>query len=319
MSEVLSGLNVRLGSVRRSTVRTILRASESIMILSPANDNGALTCLLPLSRLVSTNSSRPRTVIIAPNERLTLRSTAILGGVNDKLHTVTYCKNHTAVSRRQIVGRIHPRVIFKAPNHLGSRLSGNGLGHCRVECLMVSRFSGYLRVNFRSRVDHLIGSLPNLHHRFLLSTARTRRVPHFMRVNEMRGVSCQVSRRRMPRHMRVCGIRDPIGSGLRDLNVLLHDLNSRDAVIFLGCHSDMRHAGGCLIRRKFSASFFRNNLRRGRHRTSLCHFDGNDTGVLMDASLTSHNLSVPSVSGVVRCRVPRDRSNCVRHMKHATE
>ncbi len=289
------------------------------MLLSPANSNGALTCLLPLIGSLRRNYSVPRTLILIPSHRLTLRVRRIFGSVKANVPIVDYCKNQPTVSRRHAVGKIGPRIVVNAPKHVGSRLNGKGVSTSNVRALIVSRFSGYLRVNFRRRVTRILGRVPCLGQHFLLSTASTPTVPHFISRNDFIGLSFLGTSRRVPSEVGMCHIRSPRGSGLRALSSLLYGLKSGDSLIFMGCHRDIRHICHFLRRGNVTYRVFRKKVRRGSQRHTLCGFDGNSYGIFISASLTTHNLSVPSVSRIVRCRLPLGRSTCVRHGNHATQ
>lgn len=288
------------------------------MLLSPAKSNGALTCLLPLIRDLGPNVANMRTVILIPSQRLTLRVSRMFGSVGAPFGTMDYCKKQPTVRRRHAVGKIRPSIVVNAPNHVGSRLSGRGFSTSAIAALMVSRFSGYLRFNFRRRVTAIVKRLPGLRHHFLLSTASTRRVPRFAKLSGAVGLGFLGPRRRLARHLRLCGMLSPRGSGLRALCGLLYALKDRSALIFYGRHRDIRQMKGCLRSRGFRYNVFRNNVRRSSHRHSLCGFHGKDYRILVSASLTTHKLSVPRVRGMMRCRLPTGRSKCVRHGKHAT-
>lgn len=325
LSSVLRGLGVRrLAPVRRTTGRTC-RSTGSLMLLSPANSNGALTFLLPLMRALGTSVRNIRTLMLMPSHRLTLRVRAIFGSVKAPFGTVDYCNKHPTVRRRQAVGNVRPAIVVNAPKHVDSRLEGRGFGTTAIIALIVSRFSGYLRFNFRSRVTRIVKRLPSLGGHILLSTASTRRVPRFTKMknsapssnSQFVGLSFLTPRTLTP-HLQLRGIISPRGSGLRALCGLLYALNCRSALMFYGCHRDIRHITKCLGTEGFPYSVFRKNVRRPSHRHTLCGFHGNDYTMLVSASLTTHKLSVPNVRGIIRCRPPMGRRTCARHGKHAT-
>lgn len=288
------------------------------MLLSPANSKGALTCLLPLIDSLGGKIRNIRTIMLMPSHRLTLRVRRIFGTVTANFPIVDYCNKHPTVRRRHAVENVSPTIVVNAPKHVGSRLGGRGFRTNAIHALIVSRFSGYLRFNFRSRVTRIVKGLPTLHHHFLLSTASTRRVPHFANVGHALGLSFLGPRRAISRHLSMCQIASPIGSGLRALCGLLYALNGRSALIFYGRHRDISQMKGCLRSVGICYRAFRNKVRRSSHRQTLCGFHGKDYRVFVSARLTTHKLSVPSVHRIIRCRLPITRSKFVRHGKHAT-
>lgn len=318
LGSVLSELGVRrLGPVRRTSIRTFSGNNRSLVLLSPANSNGALTFLLPLINDLGTSIGKIRTIILIPSHRLTLRVRRIFGTVKARFGTVDYCNKHPTVRRRHAVGKVRPTIVVNAPNHVGSRLSGRGFSTDAIGLLIVSRFSGYLRFNFRRRVTAIVKRLPSLGQHFLASTASTRRVPRFAKLGHAVGLSFLAGSIRRS-HLQLVGIISPTGSGVRALCGLLYALKDDSDVIFYGRESTISHIDTLLARGKISGRHFRKNVRRPSQRQTLCGFHGNDYPILISASLTTHKLSVPRIRRVVRCRLPIGRRTFARHGNHAT-
>lgn len=201
---------------------------------------------------------------------------------------------------------------------MASRLTGKGFGPSAVHALVVSRFSGSLRFNFRSRVTRVVARLPKLGGQMLLSTASTRRVPQFAKLGHAVGLGFLSSVPTRTPQLALVGIVSPMGSGVSALCGLLYALKDDSDVIFYGRQSTISHIDTLLTRGNVCGRHFRNNVRRPSHRHTLCGFHGKDYRMLISASLTTHKLSVPRMRRVVRCRVPIGRRTFARQGKHAT-
>lgn len=311
----LTGANVAtLGRVRRTMLST--KAAGSVILLDPAKSNGALTFLLPLLAALASRSGGVRTIVVTPSHRLTLRVRAMFHSLKTKCGIGYYCKKRPVHARGGDLRR-PPAILVNAPKHVISRLRQNGVGLSDIHALVLSRFSGSLRLNFLTRVGRVLTRLPNIHHQILASTATTISVPTFAKVATPMQLSFlgRIGRSgKLTLHI----IGSPIGSGLRALCGLLNRLGNNSTLVFYGCQRAMRQIDGCLARVNMSGRCFRKKVRRPRHRHTLSRFHGNDTAMFVSASLTSHNLSVPRIGGIVRCRLPIDRRTCIRHGKHAT-
>lgn len=151
-----SGNFAHPATVRTTTVPPTL-SNHSMLNSTPANANGATTCLLPtLRRLLSFphgGSNPPHVLVLAPAHRLTVRITSRTHRLTGRarLSVTAVANNMTCVGRTRIFDRGRS-VIITAAKHLLRCVGRRGFSYHTIRALVLSRTSHVLSVNFTRSV-----------------------------------------------------------------------------------------------------------------------------------------------------------------------
>ena len=336
--EILKNLKIdALTPMQEAMSEAWARASD-VVLLAPTGTGKTLAYLLPLVRSLgdplegeeggmsspSSIDHRPSsidhcplsidhcplsTLILTPSRELALQTEQVMKAMGTPWRVVSVYGGRPAMDEHRVLRSIRPHVIVGTPGRINDHLSKGNIRGETVSTLIIDEFDKCLELGFRDEMAQVIGRLPNLRRRVLLSATDADEIPRFVGMGATPGPirldfldpAAHLGR------LRVEVVRSPEKDKLQTLLTLLCELGDASTLVFVGYRESADRVAGYLLAHDLPCDVFHGGLEQMERERALYKFAGGSLPVLVCTDLASRGLDLPGVDNVVHYHLPANR------------
>ena len=122
-------------------------------------------------------------VILVPSRELALQIEQVFKSMNTGFTIMSCYGGRPAMDEHRTMKGIRPSVIVGTPGRMNDHLEKLNFDAAVVNLLVIDEFDKCLEFGFQEEMAAVIGKLPNLRRRFLLSATDTEEIPRFTQRN----------------------------------------------------------------------------------------------------------------------------------------
>ena len=181
LSEILAKLGIgELNSMQQDAMNHILRGRNDVVVLSPTGTGKTLAYLLPLVQMLDVQSDAVQALVVVPGRELALQSDGVMKSMGSGLRSQACYGGRTAMDEHRVMKKNRPQLVFGTPGRLNDHLDKGNIDPHLIKYIVIDEFDKCLEMGFQDEMSRLLGKLPLLERRFLLSATDTDLIPRFV-------------------------------------------------------------------------------------------------------------------------------------------
>ncbi len=158
-------------------------------------------------------------------------------------------------------------------------------------------------MGFRGEMSAVMGSLPHLERRMLLSATDAPELPGFVGMEG--AVRLDFLREgQATARVRVHRVDCPERDKLETLAHLLCDLGKSCSIVFLNFREGVERVGGYLREKGFTVSLLHGGMDQGAREAAVYRLMNRSVTALVGTDLASRGLDIPGVDNIIHCHLP---------------
>ena len=178
-NEILKNLGVEeLNPMQLATLEAF-GVDKNLVLLSPTGSGKTLAFLLPLVQRLDAESNDVQAVILAPSRELALQIETVFKQMCTACKVMSCYGGRAAMDEHRTMNGIHPQVIVGTPGRMNDHLEKRNFNAKTVTTLVIDEFDKCLEFGFQEEMSEVIGKLPSLKKRVLLSATNADEIPQF--------------------------------------------------------------------------------------------------------------------------------------------
>lgn len=183
----------------------------------------------------------------------------------------------------------------------------------REELLAVVRdeFDKCLEFGFQEEMATVIGQLPHLERRFLLSATDAEEIPQFTGLNKTIKLNFLNAEEQTVQRLHLYKVLSPGKDKLETLYKLLCTLGSRSTLVFCNHRESVERVGKYLQSKKFQCGIFHGGMEQDDRERSLYKFRNGSCHVLISTDLAARGLDIPEIENVVHYHLPANEDGYI--------
>ena len=309
MKEILSRLGIEELNYMQQDSLTANRKKDNVILISPTGSGKTLAYLLPLVQRVDKTQEEVQAVIVVPSRELARQTHSVLTAMNCGVRCEAVYGGRPAMEEHRLLRDRRPHVIVGTPGRLLDHLAKENFSSLRVSHLVIDEFDKCLELGFQDELQRLVGQLPEVTHRILLSATDCPEIPRFITLDEnTEKLDYSDGDEQVPHRITLYEVHSPQKDKLDTLGLLLSDLGQQSSIVFVGYRESVERVAQYLRKQQVAVSDFHGGMEQDLRERALFRFASGACNVLVSTDLASRGLDLPEIDNIIHYHLPLDEA-----------
>lgn len=304
ITKALESLKIEsLNPMQESAVEAWKEGSD-LILLSPTGTGKTLAYLLPLLDSLKPDAQGVQAVVLVPSRELALQIEQVFKSMNTPFKAMSCYGGRPAMEEHRTMNGIRPSVIIGTPGRMNDHLNKGNFDSSTVHTLVIDEFDKCLEFGFQEEMAQVIGQLPRLMKRFLLSATDAEEIPRFAGLNHTQKLDFLNGEDEVSARIHIYKVMSPVKDKLETLYRLLCTLGSKSTLVFCNHRESVERVGKYLQSQKYPCGMFHGGMEQDDRERSLYKFRNGSCHVLISTDLAARGLDIPEVEHIVHYHLP---------------
>lgn len=314
-NEILQRLGIsQLNDMQEEALAAIVRSNDDVVILSPTGTGKTLAYLLPLVQLINEEKPSLQAIVVTPGRELALQSSEVLKSMGCGLHSIAVYGGRPAMDEHRELRKVCPQIIFGTPGRLNDHLVKGNIVADDVRFLIIDEFDKCLEMGFQNEMAILLGNLPYVKRRVLLSATESEVMPRFVNMGHTQRLDYRQEEEQVSSRVHIYSIESPQNDKLEPLRQLLLERGEESTVVFLNYRESVERVADFLRKAGFTLSAFHGGLEQKQREDALYRFANSSANIMVCTDLASRGLDIPDIDNIVHYHLPETEQNYVHRV-----
>ena len=314
-NEILQRLGIsQLNDMQEEALAAIVRSNDDVVILSPTGTGKTLAYLLPLVQLINEEKPSLQAIVVTPGRELALQSSEVLKSMGCGLHSMAVYGGRPAMDEHRELRKVYPQIIFGTPGRLNDHLVKGNIVADDVRFLIIDEFDKCLEMGFQNEMAILLGNLPYVKRRVLLSATESEVMPRFVNMGHTQRLDYRQEEEQVSSRVHIYSIESPQNDKLEPLRQLLLERGEESTVVFLNYRESVERVADFLRKAGFTLSAFHGGLEQKQREDALYRFANGSANIMVCTDLASRGLDIPDIDNIVHYHLPETEQNYVHRV-----
>ena len=301
---ILSNLKIdQLNAMQEASIDAWKEGSD-LILLSPTGSGKTLAYLLPLVSSLKKGVEGVQAVVLVPSRELALQIEQVFKAMATGFPVMSCYGGRPAMEEHRTMKGISPAVIIGTPGRMNDHLNKQNFEAGTVRTLVIAEFDKCLEFGFQDEMAEVIGKLPALRRRFLLSATDAEEIPQFTGLNKTIKLNFLNPEEQLTQRLHLYKVLSPEKDKLETLYKLLCTLGSQSTLVFCNHRESVERVGKYLQSKKFQCGIFHGGMEQDDRERSLYKFRNGSCHVLISTDLAARGLDIPEIENVVHYHLP---------------
>lgn len=314
-NEILQRLGIsQLNDMQEEALAAIVRSNDDVVILSPTGTGKTLAYLLPLVQLINEEKPSLQAIVVTPGRELALQSSEVLKSMGCGLHSMAVYGGRPAMDEHRELRKVCSQIIFGTPGRLNDHLVKGNIVADDVRFLIIDEFDKCLEMGFQNEMAILLGNLPYVKRRVLLSATESEVMPRFVNMGHTQRLDYRQEEEQVSSRVHIYSIESPQNDKLEPLRQLLLERGEESTVVFLNYRESVERVADFLRKAGFTLSAFHGGLEQKQREDALYRFANGSANIMVCTDLASRGLDIPDIDNIVHYHLPETEQNYVHRV-----
>lgn len=304
ITQALAHLKIEsLNPMQESAIES-WREGKDLILLSPTGSGKTLAYLLPLLETLKPEVKGVQAVVMVPSRELALQIDQVFKSMNTPYKVMSCYGGRPAMEEHRTMKGINPSVIIGTPGRMNDHLSKQNFESADVQTLIIDEFDKCLEFGFQEEMASVIGQLPRLKRRYLLSATDAEEIPRFTGLNQTLKLNFLSEEEPISQRIHIYKVMSPIKDKLETLYQLLCTLGSKSTLVFCNHRESVERVGKYLQSQKYPCGVFHGGMEQDDRERALYKFRNGSCHVLISTDLAARGLDIPEIENIVHYHMP---------------
>ncbi len=307
-TRLLSNLGIdNLNKMQVATQNAIING-QNILLLSPTGSGKTLAFLLPVLRLLEEDVKNIQCLIIVPSRELALQIEQVWKKMGAKFK-VNVCYGGHSIDTEIKNLSSPPALLIGTPGRLTDHLERESFDTKSIKTLVLDEFDKSLQLGFHDEMSTIIGQLPNLQKRILLSATSDIEIPEFVKMESP--VMLDYIQEEKNDTLSIKLVLSPEKDKIESLFNLICSLNSEPALIFCNHREVTERISDLLNEKGIQTGYYHGGMDQDDRERVLIRFRNGSLNYLVTTDLAARGLDIPEMNHVIHYHLPGKESEFV--------
>lgn len=305
---ILSNLAIdSLNEMQIAALDTIVK-NPNILLLSPTGSGKTLAFLLPVLHLLDEGITKVQCLIIVPSRELALQIEQVWKKMGTKFKVNVCYGGHSIDTELKNLSN-PPALLIGTPGRLTDHLDRKSFDTDFIQTLVLDEFDKSLQLGFQDEMETIIGRLPHLQKRVLLSATSDVEIPSFVKMEAP--VILDYIEEEKNESLSVKLVLSPEKDKIETLFNLICSLDSEPALIFCNHREVTERISDLLIPKGIQTGYYHGGMDQDDRERILVQFRNGSLNYLVTTDLAARGLDIPEMNHVIHYHLPSKESEFV--------
>ncbi|WP_052324192.1 DEAD/DEAH box helicase [Flavihumibacter sp. ZG627] len=290
------------------------KAHDNVLLLSATGSGKTLAYLLPILELLDNSKKTTQALIIVPSRELALQIDQVFRTMSTG-YKVTCCYGgHLRETEENNLVEA-PALIIGTPGRLADHIRRGNITADTIETLVLDEFDKSLEFGFEEEMSFVVGSLPAIKKRILVSATDSDEMPKFINMKE--AVKLNFLTGEVPEMLAYQYVKSDDNDKLQTLFHLLCFVGNRSAIIFCNYRDAVERVSNYLKEQGIVNVYYHGALEQPDRDAAINKFRNGSSNVLVTTDLASRGLDIPNIRYIIHYHLP-DKEETFTHRNGRT-
>lgn len=300
---VLSNLKIEaLNEMQKASIDAYRKGCD-LILLSPTGSGKTLAYLLPVLSSLQKGVEGVQAVVLVPSRELALQIEQVFKSMKTEFTVMSCYGGRPAMEEHRTMNGIRPSLIIGTPGRMNDHLEKQNFDASTVKLLVIDEFDKCLEFGFQEEMNDVIGKLPALKRRFLLSATDAEEIPQFTGLNQTVKLNFLNDGDGKDR-LQLYKVASPIKDKLETLYKLVCNFGAESTLVFCNHRESVDRVGKYLREQKVCCEVFHGGMEQDDRERALYKFRNGSCSILVSTDLAARGLDITGVQHVVHYHLP---------------
>jgi superfamily II DNA/RNA helicase len=303
IEEALSSLNIdALNEMQLASIEANA-THNNVILLSATGSGKTLAFLLPILQSIDFDSKLTLALIIAPSRELALQIENVLKLMRTGLKITCCYGGHLRETEENNLIQ-PPAILIGTAGRLADHVRRGNITVDSIETLVLDEFDKSLEAGFQDELSLIIGSLPALKKRMLISATEAVQVPDFVGMADPFKINFLIEGAEEESRLAIQTVESPDKDKAHTLFELICYLGNRLTIVFCNHRDAVERTSAILSEKGIYNEFYHGAMEQRDRDSALCKFRNGTVSVLVTTDLASRGLDIPHIRYIVHYHLP---------------
>lgn len=313
--DILRNLNIEKLTPMQRAAGEAYTQPKDLVLLSPTGSGKTLAFLLPLIQSLAVDVQEVQAIVLVPSRELALQIETVFKQLNTSFKAMSCYGGRPTMEEHRAMKNNHPAVIIGTPGRMNDHLRKQNFEVDKVTTLIIDEFDKCLEFGFQDEMSAVIGQLPALKKRVLLSATDAAEIPLFTGLGSGKGVQSEevdssiiklnfLTEGTLSSRLNLKQVLSPEKDKLETLSHLLCTLGDSSTLVFVNYRESVERVFEYLKTKKIVCDAFHGGMEQADRERSLYKFRNGSCSVLISTDLAARGLDIPNISNVIHYHLP---------------
>ena len=299
---ILTNLEIENLNEMQVVAQNAILSDNNILLLSPTGSGKTLAFLLPVFEMLKPEILSVQCLILVPSRELGLQIEQVWKKMGTD-YKVNICYGGHSIDTEIRNLSNPPAVLIGTPGRIKDHIEKGTFRLGKIETLVLDEFDKSLQLGFHEEMSFIIGRLPKLNKRVLVSATSDIEIPRYTGVVNptiLDFIPEEEESSNLSTKIVMSKEKDKIES----LFHLLCSLNSEAALVFCNHREAAERISELLNEKEVYATYYHGGMDQDERERALIMFRNGSVNYLITTDLAARGLDIPEMNHVIHYQFP---------------
>tara|TARA_S200000501_G_scaffold369657_1_gene409484 strand:- start:28 stop:1329 length:1302 start_codon:yes stop_codon:yes gene_type:complete len=288
-----------LNAMQQETIKSI-EAKSDVVLLSPTGTGKTLAFLLPLVRMLDTDSPEIQMLILVPTRELAQQIEHVCRKMGSGFKVNAVYGGRSGFMDKMDLKHL-PSILIGTPGRIADRFRRDDFSLRHIKTLVLDEYDKSLEIGFEKDMEEIIGTLPNVQQRILTSATSDSKLPKFVGlhkpvfINYLKEANIKLS---------IKILSSPEKDKLNSLKKILRYIGEDPGIIFCNFKDSLQRVSDFLMQHDIAHECFHGGMDQIDREVALIKFRNGTSQLLLATDLAARGLDVPEIHFILHYHLP---------------
>lgn len=278
---------------------------DHVILLAATGSGKTLAYLLPIVSLLKPESKKVQALVLVPSRELAIQ----IDEVFRKMATgfkVTCCYGGHKRETEENNLKQSPAIIIGTPGRVADHIRRNNFALEEISTLVLDEFDKSLELGFHEEMAFIIGSLPSVKKRILISATEAVGIPSFIGIENpvrLNFLSAESGKDEAD-ELVLMTVMSPEKDKSDTLFRLICMIGNKSMIVFCNHRESVERTSTLLKDKGIVNVFYHGGMEQQERESAMCKFKNGTSNVLVTTDLASRGLDIPDIKYIVHYHLP---------------
>ncbi|OIR00742.1 ATP-dependent RNA helicase DbpA [mine drainage metagenome] len=301
--QILSNLKIKaLNAMQLASVEANKKHAD-VILLSATGSGKTLAFLLPVLQLLHAANKQTQAIIIVPSRELAQQIETVFKSMQTGFKiTCCYGGHKRETEENNLVQA--PALLVGTPGRIADHIRRGNITLNSIETLVLDEFDKSLELGFTEEISFIVGSLPSIKKRILISATESVEIPSFIGLNDPAKINFLSDEELSEEKLAIKTVFSDEKDKIETLFRLICMLGGRSMIVFCNHRESVERVSKLLSDKGIYNEFYHGAMEQQERDSALCKFRNGTTNVLVTTDLASRGLDIPNIRYIIHYHLP---------------
>lgn len=301
-NNILLNLGIESLNEMQEVAHDSILNDTNILLLSPTGSGKTLAFLLPIFEMLQEEINAVQCLILVPSRELGLQIEQVWKKMGTLYKTNVCYGGHSIETEIKNLSN-PPAVLIGTPGRIADHIDRETFKTDHILTLVLDEFDKSLQLGFHEQMSYIIGRLPKLNKRILVSATSAIEIPKYTKVihpTVLDFIPVEEENTNLSMKMIISKEKDKVES----LFQLLCSLHSEPAIIFCNHRDAAERISAILNEKGIYTTYYHGGMDQDERERALTQFRNGSVRYLVTTDLAARGLDIPEMNHVIHYHLP---------------